>query len=96
VCRKDVLWRFRENFWGNCFGKNLVKLIIAGVEIFANRISQKVKPSDEVRELGIVSDGLHSGRSRRDEPEIAGGDIGIQSIPHSDKESPQFLYVLPK
>jgi len=31
-----------KNFLRNCFGKNLVKSIIVGVEIFANGISRDV------------------------------------------------------
>jgi hypothetical protein len=53
-CRKDFLGKSREkfeknsenifqenpgkNFWGNCFGKNLVKSVIAEIEIVANGI----------------------------------------------------------
>ncbi len=29
---------FGKNFWRNCFGKNLVKSMIAGIKIFANGI----------------------------------------------------------
>jgi len=45
--------------------------------------------------LGIVPDGAPL-RKIAEGPEIAEGDISIQSIPHSDKENPEFLYVLPK
>ena len=39
-----------KNYWRNCFGKNLGKSIIAGVEIFADGISWRGwKPIDEVR-----------------------------------------------
>ena len=42
-----------KNFRGNCSGKNPVKLIIAGVEIFANGILWKGwKPTADVRGSG--------------------------------------------
>ncbi len=49
MCRKGFCESPGKNFWGNCFGKNPGKSIIAGVEIFASRISLMIKPSDEVR-----------------------------------------------
>jgi aspartate/methionine/tyrosine aminotransferase len=40
VCAGKIFWESPgKNFWRTCFWKNLVKWIIAGVEIFADGIS---------------------------------------------------------
>ena len=46
VCRKVFCENPGKNFWRNSFGKNLVKRIIVGVEIFADGISLKVKEAE--------------------------------------------------
>ena len=50
---KDFLWRFRENFWGNCFLEKSGEVDYVWREIFMTGISWRGwKPSEKERVCG--------------------------------------------